>query len=322
MLAAAGPEELLALDDLEPWADPAAHPVFKKVTSGLASREGVRALVLALYPVFTGRSRYALAAKVSWIGLDDGKEVFADLHRALTVPAADADAGWGAIAAALGVCRQELESARGGSHAEADDLVAIVRQHGLRSAHEAVGVAWVLDRRLPGLCEELADAARHSLRRGRGGTDPPALPGRRRPGGRGAGAPSRQALPVGSVGGLRGSPGGPRGAVGSDRSLRDGGDVSSPPGDPAGAGTLLELARAHRILNLEGHNDMSLGHLSLRDPSGRGLWLKRGNIGLEEVISEGDFILIGFDGEVLEGDGIRHLEWPIHAEESSPPGPK
>jgi len=90
--------------------------------------------------------------------------------------------------------------------------------------------------------------------------------------------------------------------------------VSGQPGDPAGAGTLLELARAHRILNLEGHNDMSLGHLSLRDPAGRGLWLKRGNIGLEEVISEDDFILIGFGGDVLEGDGIRHLEWPIHAE--------
>jgi len=158
MLAAAGPEELLALDDLEPWADPAAHPAFKKVTSGLASREGVRELVLALFPVFTGRSRYALAAKVSWIGLDDGKEVFADLHRALTVPAADADAGWGAVAAALGVSREELESARAGGHAEADDLVTIVRQHGLRSAHEAVGVAWVLDRRLPALFGELADA--------------------------------------------------------------------------------------------------------------------------------------------------------------------
>ncbi len=76
---------------------------------------------------------------------------------------------------------------------------------------------------------------------------------------------------------------------------------------------LRDLARAHRILDLEGHNDMSLGHLSLRDPLGRGLWLKRGNIGLEEVM-EGDFILIDFDGDVLEGDGIRHLEWPIHAE--------
>ena len=59
---------------------------------------------------------------------------------------------------------------------------------------------------------------------------------------------------------------------------------------------------------------MSLGHLSLRDPEGRGFWLKRGNIGLEEVIGEEDFVLLDFDGKVLDGTGIRHLEWPIHAE--------
>jgi pyrroloquinoline quinone (PQQ) biosynthesis protein C len=158
MLAASDPEELLALDDLEPWADPAAHPVFEKVASGLASRETVRRLVLALYPAFTGRSRYAPAARVSRISLEDGRTVFADLHRALTVPAADADAGWGAVAAALGVSQDELEDARAGGQAEAEDLVAIIRQHGLRSAHEAVGVAWVLDRRLPGLFGALADA--------------------------------------------------------------------------------------------------------------------------------------------------------------------
>jgi L-fuculose-phosphate aldolase len=84
---------------------------------------------------------------------------------------------------------------------------------------------------------------------------------------------------------------------------------------PAGhdiAAGLRDLARAHRILDREGHNDMSLGHLSWRDPQGRGLWLKRGNIGLEEV-QDGDFVLLSFDGDVLAGEGIRHLEWPIHA---------
>src|SRR5438046_348271 len=43
---------------------------------------------------------------------------------------------------------------------------------------------------------------------------------------------------------------------------------------------LWDLSRAHRILDLEGHNDMSLGHCSMRDPWERGVWLKRGNIGL------------------------------------------
>jgi L-fuculose-phosphate aldolase len=86
--------------------------------------------------------------------------------------------------------------------------------------------------------------------------------------------------------------------------------MSDEPDIPA---RLHDLARAHRILDLEGHNDMSLGHLSWRDPEGRGLWLKRGNLGLEEV-QDSDFILLSFDGEVLAGEGLRHLEWPIHAE--------
>lgn len=77
---------------------------------------------------------------------------------------------------------------------------------------------------------------------------------------------------------------------------------------------LTELARACRILELEGHGDMSLGHLSLRDPQGRGFWMKRNRIGLGEVLGPNDFILLDFDGRQLEGSGGRHSEWPIHSQ--------
>jgi len=83
--------------------------------------------------------------------------------------------------------------------------------------------------------------------------------------------------------------------------------------DESIASSLEDAARAHRILELEGHGDMSMGHISFRDPFGRGLWLKRGNLALSEVVGD-DFILIDFDGNVLEGTGLRHLEWPLHAE--------
>lgn len=76
---------------------------------------------------------------------------------------------------------------------------------------------------------------------------------------------------------------------------------------------LKDLAVAHRILEMEGHGDMSMGHLSFRDPEGRGAWLKRGNLGFEEVF-EDDFILIDWEGNILEGTGLRHLEWPLHTE--------
>jgi pyrroloquinoline quinone (PQQ) biosynthesis protein C len=162
MLASGSAEELLALDDQEIWADPAEHPAWKAVTSGQASPGTVRGLVLALYPVFTGQARYMLAGKVTRLRPDDGQEIFADLHRALTVADADADAGWVRAAGALGLTDAQLAAAADRPPAEAADLVTVAREHGLRSAHEGVGVAWVLDRRLPLLLGQLADAlARH-----------------------------------------------------------------------------------------------------------------------------------------------------------------
>jgi L-fuculose-phosphate aldolase len=77
---------------------------------------------------------------------------------------------------------------------------------------------------------------------------------------------------------------------------------------------LSELAYGCRILHMEGHADMTLGHLSLRDPDGRGVWLKRSGIGLGEVRDAGDFVLIDFEGQRLSGDGRLHKEWPIHTE--------
>jgi ribulose-5-phosphate 4-epimerase/fuculose-1-phosphate aldolase len=78
--------------------------------------------------------------------------------------------------------------------------------------------------------------------------------------------------------------------------------------------SLDELALAHRILAYEGQGDRTSGHLSLRDPAGRGLWIKRARIGMDEVASRADLQLVDFDGNVLEGNGERHYEWPIHAE--------
>jgi L-fuculose-phosphate aldolase len=77
---------------------------------------------------------------------------------------------------------------------------------------------------------------------------------------------------------------------------------------------LTQLARACRILEMEGHGDFSLGHLSLRDPHGRGFWLKRNSFGLGEIVGPSDFVLVDMDGVKLEGEGGRHSEWPIHSE--------
>ena len=76
---------------------------------------------------------------------------------------------------------------------------------------------------------------------------------------------------------------------------------------------LMRLAMACRVLEMEGHGDFSLGHLSLRDPGG-GFWLKRNRIGLGEVLGPDDFVLVGMDGVKRSGSGGLHSEWPIHSE--------
>ena len=329
------PSELLAADDAEPWADLCQHPVISSVRRGQRTASaGTRPGRPRSTRVFTGRARYILAAKVSFLDLDDGKSVFEDLHRSLTVADADADAG----------VRQARRRARVFGRRGplacapiprpiAEDLVAIVREHGHRSAHEGIGTALVLDRQLPRLFGASPTALATHYGIPEEALAHLALPGGAKP------TPPRPELPPwrarylsGPLRCVRGPPGGARGAVGPDGLIDTALIERSRPtqamngqsaqGDerPGLSSALRDLARAHRILDLEGHNDMSLGHLSLRDPLGRGLWLKRGNIGLEEV-TEADFILIDYDGNVLEGDGIRHLEWPIHAEIlRSPPG--
>ncbi len=73
-----------------------------------------------------------------------------------------------------------------------------------------------------------------------------------------------------------------------------------------------EIAAACRVLASLGHNDVTLGHISLRDPDGRGFWLKASGLGLDEVTSD-DVVLVSFDGVPELPDARLHIEWPIHA---------
>ena len=77
---------------------------------------------------------------------------------------------------------------------------------------------------------------------------------------------------------------------------------------------LTELTEACRILEMEGHGEMTLGHMSIRDPDDRGAWIKRSDISFAEVRGPDDFVLVDYDGKVLAGSGARHAEWPIHTE--------
>ncbi|MGD0560684.1 MAG: class II aldolase/adducin family protein [Streptosporangiaceae bacterium] len=76
----------------------------------------------------------------------------------------------------------------------------------------------------------------------------------------------------------------------------------------------IELAvQACQALAAAGQADMVWGHHSVRDTDGRGVWMKAAGWGFEEIDAS-RIVLVSPDGEVLHGDGPRHVEYPIHTE--------
>src|ERR1700749_4078591 len=83
---------------------------------------------------------------------------------------------------------------------------------------------------------------------------------------------------------------------------------------PSNAAEAITLAATgNRALAAAGQSDMVWGHASVRDPEGRGVWMKCSGWGFEEV-DEQKIVLVSPEGKVLHGSGRRHLEYPIHTE--------
>ena len=76
---------------------------------------------------------------------------------------------------------------------------------------------------------------------------------------------------------------------------------------------IAETAQANRALGASGQSDMVWGHASIRDPQGRGVWMKASGWSFDEVTPD-RVALVSPDGEVLGGNGPRHIEYPIHTE--------
>lgn len=73
------------------------------------------------------------------------------------------------------------------------------------------------------------------------------------------------------------------------------------------------VALSSRIMAASGSGDFIWGHVSARDPQGRGVWLKQASWGLEEITPD-KVHLVSREGNVLMGGGQRHSEYPIHTE--------
>lgn len=73
------------------------------------------------------------------------------------------------------------------------------------------------------------------------------------------------------------------------------------------------VATSSQVLAAAGQADLIWGHASVRDPGGRGVWIKSAEWGLDEVTSD-RVHLVDPEGSVLWGEGSRHSEFPIHTE--------
>jgi len=86
--------------------------------------------------------------------------------------------------------------------------------------------------------------------------------------------------------------------------------VTTPSTSPEAIALVVQGSRA---LAAAGQSDMVWGHASVRDPQGRGAWMKSSGWGFEEI-DEAKVVLVSPQGEVLHGTGRRHIEYPIHTE--------
>lgn len=74
-----------------------------------------------------------------------------------------------------------------------------------------------------------------------------------------------------------------------------------------------KLALACQILVMEGHGNLTMGHITVRRPGDAYLHMNPHDLGLEEM-KPADMILIDFEGNQLAGAGRKHSEFPIHTE--------
>ena len=77
------------------------------------------------------------------------------------------------------------------------------------------------------------------------------------------------------------------------------------------ASALDRVVLASGALAAAGLEDMVWGHVAVRDPDGRGVWMKAAGWAMAEVTPE-RVLLVGWDGAVLQGHGNAHIESHIH----------
>ncbi len=75
----------------------------------------------------------------------------------------------------------------------------------------------------------------------------------------------------------------------------------------------IDVATACRLVALEGYTDLTLGHVSAREPATRTIWIKRKGLALDEVEPQ-DIIALDLDDPDALSNREYHLESVMHTE--------
>lgn len=77
--------------------------------------------------------------------------------------------------------------------------------------------------------------------------------------------------------------------------------------------SIEDVAWASRILAMQGYEDLTLGHVSVRGPDGRTIYIKRKGVALSEV-TPADVVAVDLDDGLRNGPRGMHLETVLHTE--------
>lgn len=77
--------------------------------------------------------------------------------------------------------------------------------------------------------------------------------------------------------------------------------------------SIEDVAWASRVLAMQGYADLTLGHVSVRGPDGRTIYIKRKGVALGEV-TPGDVVAVDLEDGLRSGPPGMHLETVLHTE--------
>lgn len=149
---------LLERDAAAPENDFRRPALWQELLAGDAPRGWLQPIACALFPLVGGTGRNAPFAKVSNLKMEHARAIFQQLYEGLSDPARDPEKQWRRFASCVGCTDEELDRALAEPLLEVAGFVNQSRWYGHRSAHEAAGVAYMVEVQLPALWGAVGDA--------------------------------------------------------------------------------------------------------------------------------------------------------------------